>query len=126
MAEARSLFNDSIKMRDPSQQKRKKARRSVNVPAECQIVGHSDFMPCTLTDVGAGGLSLVTRSSLYVGDKVNVRFKMGETNFDSEGAVVRVLGKAVGIQFENLAETDLDRLQDFIHRAFKDRERKKP
>ncbi|MCE9600199.1 MAG: PilZ domain-containing protein [Spirochaetia bacterium] len=121
-----STFNDSLKIRDPSQQKRKKARTAVNIPCEFKLAGQTDFLECLLTDVGAGGVSIVTKSSLYVGDKVDVQFKMGHSPFRALGSVVRVIGKSVGLQFDSLPDGEVHRLQEFIHQAFKDRDRKKP
>lgn len=123
----RGEFMDAaVRLRAPNQQKRKKARAQVNLPADFQILGHHEFLPCSLADIGSGGLALITRSSLYIGDKLKVRFKIAESPFEGQCVVVRVVGKAVGVQFENLSPADEDRLQDFIHRVFLERERKKP
>lgn len=123
---AERVFGDSMRMRDPAQQKRKKARAAVNAPGEFKIKGHPDFLGCTIADVGAGGLHLLTRSSLYVGDNLTVRFQMNGSPFECQATVTRSLGKAIGVQFENLTVEDEDRLQAFIHSALLERERKKP
>lgn len=120
------VFGDRMVMRDPAQQKRKKARASVNVAGEFKIKGHAEFLPCTIADVGAGGLHLLTRSSLFQGDFLTVRFPMAGSTFECNGVVTRSLGKAIGIQFENLPPEAEHRLQEFIHSALLERERKKP
>jgi len=120
------VFGDRMRMRDPAQQKRKKARAAVNAPGEFKIKGHAEFLACTIADVGAGGLHLLTRSSLYVGDQLTIKFQMNGAPFESAATVTRSLGKAIGVQFENLTPEDEARLQEFIHAALLERERKKP
>jgi len=113
-----SLFDDSIKLRDPSQQKRKKARTPVNIPGEFMLEGRTDSYPCTITDLGTGGMSFIGKSSLYVGDKLNMRFKIKTMIVEIGVSVIRASGKSIGVQITSISEEDLDRIQDYIHSTF--------
>ncbi|MEQ9367316.1 MAG: PilZ domain-containing protein, partial [Leptospirales bacterium] len=62
---SQSFFDDSVQIRDAAQQKRKKARTGVNITAEFAIKGQDRPVECTVTDLGTGGLSINTRSSMY-------------------------------------------------------------
>lgn len=122
----RSLFNDSMQMRDSSQQKRKKARVAINMPAEYCLAAQSEFFPCVLTDVGAGGLSMTCKGNLYQGDQVKVRFKLNTRVVEMQALVIRVNGKAVGLQYSGASEEQISAIQHFIHTTFFDKDKKKP
>jgi len=122
----RSLFNDSIRIIDPSQQKRKKARAQLEQDAQFYLQGKKETVPCTLTDLGTGGLSFISKSTLYTGDKLTVRFKVKTRTLEIPSVVVRVAGKSSGVQFTEISEQDLALIQDFIHTSFFEKEKKKP
>lgn len=116
----KSLFNESFVVRDAAQQKRKKARARVNLQGEFQLEGKPEKFPCTLVDIGTGGLSLQTRSTLYVGDKIVVSFKLKAKPMKQNAVVTRVSGKSIGLQFTGLGEAELAEIQEYIHSAFFD------
>lgn len=127
MAESKkSLFNDSIQVRDPAQQKRKRARTNVNFEAEFAVAGGGTLSPCVLTDVGTGGLSFTTRAGLYKGDRIEVHFVVGGKKVVIPGEVVRVAGKTVAMEYRDAGNEALDAVQNFIHAAFFEKDRKKP
>ncbi len=126
MAADKSLFNDSLKMRDSAQQKRKKARLNVNIPGEYRLEGQSEYYPCQLSDLGAGGLSLLSKGTLYSGDQLHIRFRMDQRSIEIRGVAVRVSGKSVGIQYQDVSEEEISAIQDFIHSSFFEKEKKKP
>ncbi|MCB1309242.1 MAG: PilZ domain-containing protein [Leptospiraceae bacterium] len=122
----KSLFNHSIQVRDAAHQKRKKARTSITVEGEYALQSRpADMVPCTVTDVGTGGLSFVTRATLYQGDEVMVRFKLGAHPVKLNGSVIRVSGKNVGIQYQGVSEQQLEIIQKFIHTTFFEKDPKK-
>ncbi len=127
MAEGKkSLFNSSVQMRDPAQQKRKRARTNVNLEAEFAVAGNSIPSPCLLTDVGTGGLSFTSRAGLYKGDKIHVIFTVNKEKVSIPGEVVRVTGKTVAMEYRDASPEALDAVQNFIHAAFFTKESKKP
>ena len=121
-----SFFNDSLHFRDPAQQKRKKARAQIQADAEFCMQGNPTWHACQLVDIGIGGLSFTSRSTLYQGDKVQIRFKLLDQHVEFEGEVSRVSGKYVGLAFLNPDEELLERIQHYIHTNFFDKDRKKP
>jgi hypothetical protein len=124
---SQSFFDDSVKIRDAARQKRKKARTTVSIPAEFLVQGQERSIECTVTDLGTGGLSINTRSTMYAGDRLEVRMRLGQHPVTVEGTVVRVAGKSVGVQFEGVSEERLEIIQQFIHTRFFDkRDPKKP
>lgn len=127
MAESKkSLFNDSIQVRDPAQQKRKRARTNVNLEAEFAVAGSPNPSPCLLADVGTGGLSFTTRAGLYKGDRIQVIFTVNNQKVAIPGEVVRVAGKTVAMEYRDASPEALDAVQNFIHSAFFEKDRKKP
>lgn len=118
-----SLFDDSMRMRDPAQQKRKKARAPVNRGGEF-AVGAGSYQECTVNDIGTGGLSFATRSALYPGDSIRIRVKLGEKFMDLPAMVARSSGKTVAAVFDELSEDQVITIQEYIHQSFFERDRK--
>ena len=121
----RSFFNDSIRLMDPSHQKRKKARTPVNIQGEFSLDGKKEIFECTLTDIGTGGLSFISKMSLYVGDRLLLRFRLNSQTIELPVAVVRVAGKHTGAQFSSIKDESLQIVQNFIHTSFFEKEKKK-
>ncbi|MEQ8349872.1 MAG: PilZ domain-containing protein [Leptospiraceae bacterium] len=121
-----SFFNESLHFRDPAQQKRKKARAQIQAEAEFALNNSGGFQTCQLVDIGIGGLSFTSRSTLYQGDRLSIRFRLLERQVEFGGEVSRVSGKYVGMAFIEPAEEDLELIQKYIHSNFFDKERKKP
>lgn len=120
------MFNDSLKMRDSAQQKRKKARMTVNLAGEYRLESQSEYYPCQLSDLGAGGLSLLSKGTVYSGDQLRIRFRMDQRTVEIRGVVVRVNGKAVGVQYVDVSEEEIASIQDYIHQTFFEKDKKKP
>ncbi len=125
MGDGGSFFNDSMSMRDPSQQKRKKARAQVNITGEFTLDGSDSLQPCTITDIGTGGLSFISKSTLYEGDKIKVHFKLGSLKMELDTAITRTIGKTAGAQFQAISTEQLEQIQDYIHKAFFDKDKSK-
>lgn len=121
----KSLFNESFVVRDASQQKRKKARARVSLQADFQLEGKPEKHPCSIVDIGTGGLSIQTKSTLYVGDRLVVFFKLKTRVLTQNATVTRVSGKSVGAQFTGLGDAELAEIQEYIHSSFFDPNRDK-
>lgn len=113
-----SFFNESLHMRDASRQKRKMARTTVSLSGEYLVGADERPVECSITDIGTGGLSMLTKTSMYVGDAVRVRLRLGSESLELAGQVVRVTGKTVGVQFTSIQEEHLEKIQDYIHTTF--------
>ena len=99
----------------------------VSIPAEFVLKGQGQPVECTVTDVGTGGLSITTRSTMYMGDRIEVRLRLGNHALAVEGSVVRVSGKSVGVQFDGIPDADMETIQHYIHTTFFDKkDPKKP
>ncbi|MCR9144338.1 MAG: PilZ domain-containing protein [bacterium] len=125
---SQSFFDDSVQIRDAAQQKRKKARTGVNIAAEFVLKGQGQPVECTVTDLGTGGLSINTRSTMYMGDQIEVRMRLGKEALSVPCTVVRVSGKSIGLQFDRLPEQQMEYIQHYIHSTFFDKkdQKKKP
>ena len=124
MGKDNSLFNDSLRMRDPSQQKRKKARTQVNLDGQFHLKGQKEKNQVNLTDLGAGGLSFVSRTTLYPGDNLTIQFKLNKEILEVEATVIRTAGKNFGVQFINPSEQLVQKIQEYIHSSFFEKEKK--
>lgn len=122
MASNQSFFNNSLQMRDASQQKRKKARSRVSLAGEYRIEGKNDPVECQIVDLGTGGVSMMTKATMYVGDRIRIRMRLGPSPLDVAGVVIRVSGKTLGIQFEKVSEEQMALIQQYIHQAFFDKD----
>jgi hypothetical protein len=120
-----SFFNDSLRFRDPAQQKRKKARAPIEMEAEFTLKAGQEWQKCQLVDIGIGGLSFTSRSTLYQGDAVHMRFRLLQQPVELQGEVSRVSGKYIGIAFLDPDESYLELIQKYIHTNFFDKEKKK-
>ena len=120
-----SFFNDSLNFRDTAQQKRKKARAQIDAEAEFAIGNSDAYQTCHLVDIGIGGLSFSSRSTLYQGDRVKIRFRLLDRMVTFEGEVSRTSGKYVGLAFLDPDEEKLELIQKYIHTNFFDKDRKK-
>ncbi len=118
---SQSFFDDSVSIRDSARQKRKKARTNVNLTGEFLLTGQNNPVECTVTDIGTGGLSITTRSTMYMGDRSEVRLRLGKDALSVPCTVVRVAGKSIGLQFEKIAEAELEKIQQYIHTTFFDK-----
>lgn len=118
---SQSFFDDSVSIRDSARQKRKKARTNVNLIGEFVLSGQDRPVECTVTDIGTGGLSITTRSTLYMSDRLEVRLRLGKDALSVPCTVVRVSGKSVGLQFEKIAGAQLETIQHYIHTTFFDK-----
>lgn len=125
---SQSFFDDSVQIRDAAQQKRKKARTGVNIPAEFALKGQGQPVECTVTDLGTGGLSITTRSTMYMGDQIEVRLRLGKEALTILCSVVRVSGKSIGLQFDKIPDIQMEYIQNYIHTTFFDKpdQKKKP
>ncbi|GIX41958.1 MAG: hypothetical protein KatS3mg129_1691 [Leptospiraceae bacterium] len=74
--DSRKQYNERIgEFRDPSKQKRKNARiRVPNIPATFILEGLNKEYECQILDIGTGGLGISTKTLLYPGDKIRIRF----------------------------------------------------
>lgn len=120
-----SFFNESLNVRDKAQQKRKKARAITNINGEFHLNGKDEAIPCLITDLGTGGLSMQSRTTLYDGDQVVVRFRLGPNYMQLAANVSRLSGKNVGLQFTNPDEKQMEALQAYIHTAYFEKDKKK-
>ncbi len=125
MATGKSFFDDRLQVRDADKQKRRQARTNLNLDGTFTMESGGDPSPCTLLDIGTGGLSFLTRSTLYVGDRLVVRCKIGGREVSLPGSVSRVSGKSVGMQFSQIAPDVLEKIQGFIHDTFFEKDPKK-
>ena len=125
MASGSSFFDDRLQLRDADQQKRRQARTNLNLEGTFTMAAGGEPVPCTLLDLGTGGLSFLTRSTLYLGDQVSVRCKVAGRELDVSGTVSRVSGKTVGMQFSGLASAQMEQIQAFIHVAFFEKDPRK-
>ena len=119
MAESKQLFNQSFVVFDPKKQKRKKARVRLSTPAKCILNGNkSRPLSCNLIDLGTGGLTIQAPTTLYLGDKVTVEFKLNNENLSIFGVVARTSGKDAVVRYEELPEKEYETIQDYIHKVF--------
>lgn len=125
MAGGSSFFDDRLQLRESDKQKRRQARSNLNLDGTFTMAAGGDPAPCTLLDIGTGGLSFLTRSTLYVGDKINLLCKLAGAELRVSGIVSRVSGKTVGIQFTALGATELEQIQAFIHKTFFEKDPRK-
>lgn len=119
MAEAKQLFNQSFVVFDTKKQKRKKSRVRLSTPATF-ILNSKKQSPynCNLIDLGTGGLTIQSPTTLYNGDKVQVQFKLNQDMLNITGIVARGSGKDFVIRYEELPEKEHNTIQEYIHKVF--------
>lgn len=103
----------------PSKQQRKNARiRINNLIGSFTLNNQSRENECRILDIGTGGLGIETKTLLYPGDKIIIRFWLEENNFELPCVVSRVSGKNAGVVFENISEEIIAKIQNYIHKNF--------
>ncbi|MBP9886856.1 MAG: PilZ domain-containing protein [Leptospiraceae bacterium] len=119
MAEARPLFNQSFTVFDPKKQKRKKARVRLSTPGCFFLNSHSHRVNnCHLVDLGTGGLTIQSGSTLYIGDRITVEFQLNSQTLKIQGVVARATGKDYVVRYEELPQFETSVIQDYIHKVF--------
>ncbi|MFN3603785.1 MAG: PilZ domain-containing protein [Leptonema sp. (in: bacteria)] len=105
--------------RDTKKQQRKNARiRLTNLLGTFFLVSEKKEYECQILDLGTGGLGLSTKTLLYPGDKIIVKFWLEDQMFELPSIVSRVSGKNVGVIFENIQNKEIEKIQSFIHKNF--------
>ncbi len=101
-----------------SRVRRKFVRQRVPVTRPLEItVSHTVPLRAEISDIGEGGVFILTSNPLPVGSKVQYSFNLPDDHdpVEGQGKVVReeeTLGMAIG--FEDLSPDDLERLQTFV------------
>lgn len=96
----------------------------MELTAEFCFDGQTASHPCTLTDLGTGGLSFLSRASLHSGDRLSVKFKIRGKTLTLASEVIRTAGKNTGVQYKSITEEDLALIQEFIHSSFFEKDRR--
>lgn len=120
-----NFYNESLNIRDASQQKRKQARTQSSLSGEFVLIGQNTSHPCVVTDIGTGGLSIQTKSTLYDGDQITIRIRLKGKLMSIDADVARVSGKNIGLKIRNMSEAEITSIQDFIHDNFFSKDKKK-
>ena len=118
-------FNEEINARDPSIQKRKKARVRVDTRGELHIPGVQRPIQIEFLDIGPGGVAFQAKTNLYVGDMVRMCFQLTGRLLDVKAEVKRVSGKNVAATFVDLSESDNFAIQECIHHTLITRDARK-
>ncbi len=101
----------------PSKQQRKNARiRITNLIGNFVFHNQNKENECTILDIGTGGLGIETKTLLYPGDKIIVKFWLEDTIFELPCIVSRVSGKNAGVIYDNVSEEIIVKIQNFIHK----------
>ncbi|MCX7679006.1 MAG: PilZ domain-containing protein [Spirochaetes bacterium] len=73
--------------------------------------GENNFAPVEVVNISAGGLCFLTRSIIYKGDLLDIRFPFSRRTIVLPGKVVRIHGREVGVQFT----CNKDEMIDFVN-----------
>ncbi len=111
----KEIFSSAYSTYPANKQKRKKARIAVDIEGLLEISGHP-ASDCRITSLGPGGMTLVVRTTVYLGDLVNIRFVVGMSQLNIECEVVRTTGKEVGLKFRLLSDEDEQKIQSLIYK----------
>ncbi|MCS7205798.1 MAG: PilZ domain-containing protein [Leptospiraceae bacterium] len=102
--------------RDPSKQKRRHARIAVsNLQGTFLVEGSGQEHDCSILDIGTGGMGISSKTLLYPGERIKMRFWLENQEFEIPGIVSRVSGKNVGIIYDNPPQDVIMKIQNFIH-----------
>lgn len=103
-------------IRDPNRQRRKHARIRVNnLKATFQIQGSNKEYDCVILDLGTGGIGIESKTLLYPGDRVIIKFWLQNRYYEIPSMVSRVSGKVAGLVFENPESEAIGNIQSYIH-----------
>lgn len=115
MEQKKSL--SSGELRSPSKQQRKNARiRVTNITGTFILQNQNKEYECQILDIGTGGLGISSKTLLYPGDKIIVKFWLEDKNFELPSVVSRVSGKNIGLIFDNVPTEMINQIQNFIHK----------
>jgi hypothetical protein len=117
MAETKTVFKSTYTTSNVKQ-KRKKARVKTNIEGFYFLNKTPRSIPCTVIDMGTGGLTIQSGTVLYVGDKLTVHFNLEHYPLKISGEVGRISGKNSVLRFDDLPENELHVIQTYIHKVF--------
>lgn len=102
---------------NPSKQRRQNARiRLTNLTGTFILQNQNKEYECQILDIGTGGLGISTKTLLYPGDKIIVKFWLEDKIFELPSVVSRVSGKNVGLIYDNVSAEMINQIQTFIHK----------
>ena len=71
-----------------------------------------------MVDLGTGGLTIQSGSTLYIGDRITVEFQLNSQTLKIQGVVARATGKDYVVRYEELPQFETSVIQDYIHKVF--------
>lgn len=117
--QSKTIFSDSYSIYSGDKQKRKKARVKLDLPCEVKLMsGKGAIVNGRLSDLGTGGLSLLSNLSFYTGDRVKTDFTLGKEKVEIQGSIHRTSGKQATVIFSDIPNEILNTIQEFIHKHY--------
>lgn len=105
----------TIKKAAPGHDRRKHERVKIPVDVELSLDGIGQPIRTTLANLSVGGCYIRMQISLAIGMKVNLRFRVGNTDVKSIGIVVsRLHRKGNGIMFSEIDAEDRLKLKRIL------------
>jgi len=98
------------------EQKRHEGRLRVSTAGDYRFVGTDDWTPCRLNDLSADGMSLDGKTSFYVGDRLDVRFKLENRMVLVTLEITHLIGRKAGGRIIKIDDADRRMIQEILNR----------
>ena len=103
---------------------RQEPRLIVDLPAQYKLDKSPNYAECCVVDISAVGLGVEIKSFLVEGDKVKLKFPLGNRDIEISCIVKYVLGKTIGLQYQNMEENEVEFIRDYVNKGFFERVKK--
>lgn len=110
------MAKDNKSFRDPDQQKRDTARIRVNIEATYRYKSQNEWLPCTILDLGVGGLAIKGKMSFYEGDHIEIKFALEGQNVIAIAEITNIAGRKAGGRFTEISEKSETAIHNYLNR----------
>ena len=112
-------------MQEESQKKkRQEPRLIVDISASYKLEKSKDYVECRIVDISALGIGVEIKSFLEAGEKLRLKFSLGEKNLELDCIVRHILGKTTGLSYKNMEHEEVEYIRNYVRKKFFDRVKK--
>ncbi len=97
---------------------REQPRLRMELPAFFRKVGDKDFVDCKIIDIGVKGVGVDLKTSVMVDDAAEIKFTLQGVEMKFFCKVIYVLGKFVGLSFNQIEPKEALCIQKFVYENF--------
>ena len=113
-----------LPMQEDQKKKRQESRLTVDILAQYKIEKSPNYVECLIVNISGVGLGVEIKSFLEEGDKMKLKFSLGDRDLEIDCIVMHILGKITGLQYQSMQGEDVEFIRDYVQSGFFERVKK--